>query len=236
MGRVTVARVDKGVPAGGELTSTSHSDDIIDLTPPPANPADVLAFAVGTDKDPNTIPWPDPPANNGYVEVDVWEDAALQVRENAGYDEDVLDGFTGVYVGTSLAADKEVDFDGVKANGETDVIAMGIREYEHAVDSDYHEDRRYRVGYENPMPAYFKARDEVAAKRFEASVALLAEAGVSVELEDLRRGYYRLKRPGTPDIRLEIDDYGGSRPTETTNCRQATDEQYAAFLHGDAGE
>jgi hypothetical protein len=155
--------------------------------------------------------------------------------ENAGYDEDVLDGFTGVYVGISLAADKEVDFYGVKANGETELIALGVREYEHAVDSAYHEDLRYRDGYENPMPAYNKARNEVSARRLAASSALLAEAGVTVELEDLRRGHYRLKRGTAKDMRLEIHDYR-TRLTETTNWHQATDEHYAAFLDGDAGE
>lgn len=230
-----LARVKPGVPAGGEFAAAAHTDDVVTLTPPPANPAAVLASAVGTAKDPNSIPWPEKPARDGYVEVDVWEDAAVQVLENAGYDETVLDGFTGVYVGISLAADKEVDFYGVKANGETDLIATGVREYDHAVDSDYHEDLRYRDGYENPMPAYIKARKEVDAKRLAASAALLADAGVTVELEDLRRGHYRVKRGMAKDMRLEIQDYR-TRLAETTNWHQATDEHYAAFLDGDAGE
>ncbi|HEX9086140.1 MAG TPA: hypothetical protein VF867_01275 [Arthrobacter sp.] len=232
---MTQARVQPGIPAGGEFAATAHTDDVVALTPPPANPAAVLAAAPGTDKDPNSIPWPEPPARDGYVEVDVWEDAALQVLENAGYDEDVLDGFTDVYVGISLAADKEVDFYGVKANGETDLIAAGIREYEHAVDSDYHEDLRYRDGYENPMPTYLKAREEVSAKRLAASAALLAEAGVSVELEDLRRGYYRLKRAGAKDLELRIANYP-TKIIETTNWHEASDGHYAALLDGDAGE
>lgn len=229
------ARVKPGVPAGGEFTAVGHSDAVPPLTPPPTNPAAVLAAAVGTDKDPNSIPWPEPPANNGYVEVDVWEEAALQVLERAGYDEDILDGFAGVYVGISLAADKKVDFYGVKANGETELVALGVYDYEHAVDPDDHEDLRYRDGYENPMPAYNKARDEVSAKRLAASAALLAEASVTVEVEDLRRGHYRLKRGTAKDMRLEIQDYR-TRLTETTNWHQATDEHYAAFLDGDACE
>jgi hypothetical protein len=85
------------------------------------------------------------------------------------------------------------------------------------------------------MPAYNAARAEVKAQRLEASTALLADAGVTIKLEDPRRYHYRLKREGVKDLRLQNDGYV-AKIIETTNWREATEEDYTAFLDGPTGK
>jgi len=228
------ARVDKGVPTAGEFAATVHTDDVVALTPPPPNPAAVFSAAVGTAKDPNTIPWPDAPAN-ARVEVYVDDDDLNEVLDRCGFDGEEADAYSRVYASIDLVHYKDCDFYGITKDGKVEVIALGIRDYEQAVDPDDHENLRYRDGFTNPMPPYLAAREQTKAQRLEASAALLAEAGVTVELEDLRRGHFRLKRGTANDMRLEIEDYR-SRLTETTNWHRATDEHYASFLDGDTDE
>jgi hypothetical protein len=228
------ARVNAGVPAGGEFTATAHTDDVVTLTPPPANPAAVFAAAVGTDKDPNSIPWPETP-DNAVVEVFVSDDDLNDVLNHSGYEGDEADAYSQVYASLNLVHDKDCDFWGITADGKEEVIALGIREYEQAVDPYNHENLRYRDGYTNPMPPYLAAQKETEAKRLEASAALLAEAGITVELEDLRRGYYRLNR-GTfqtvHSVRLQIADFQGPKLIETRNWREATAEHFAGSWTG----
>lgn len=228
----TQSRVQSGIPAGGEFAATSHTDDVVALTPPPANPAAVLASAVGTTKDPNMIPWPDAPAN-AFVEVYVSDDDLNDVLNRSGYNGDEADAYSQVYASINLVHDKDCDFYGITRDGKKEIIALGISDYEQAVDPYNHEFLSYRDGYSDPMPPYLAAQEQTKAQRLEASTSLLAEAGITVELEDLRRGYYRLRRGTATPIQLEIADFAGTRLKETRNWREATAEHYAAFLDGD---
>jgi hypothetical protein len=122
------------------------------------------------------------------------------------------------------------------SSGPSWFIALGISDYEQAVDPDEHEHLRYRDGFGNPMPPYLAAKVETNAKRLDASAALLAEAGVAVKLDDLQRGHFRLKRPGAQDLRLEVRHFHPAKIIETTNWHQASNEHFDSFLDGDAGE
>ena len=226
------ARVDKGVPAGGEFAATAHTDAVVALTPPSANPAEVLSAAVGTAKDPNSISWPGKPANS-LVEVFVDPDDLCGIMDDGGWND--ASGYSEVYASIDLVQNRDCDFWGIDAEGNSHVIALGIHDYEQAVDPDNHENLRYRDGYTNSMPAHLAARNQTKAQRLEAAGALLAEAGVTVELEDLQREQFRLRR-GTENLRLETTSYGTGRIIETRTWREATDEHYAAFLDGDTDE
>lgn len=81
------------------------------------------------------------------------------------------------------------------------------------------------------MPEFHSARNETKEKQLAAAEALLNDAGVAVELEDLRRGHYRLKRDGAKDLELRTADYPAS-VIETTNWRRAGEEHYAGFWAG----
>jgi hypothetical protein len=226
--------VKPGVPAGGEFTATAHADDVVTLTPPPTNPAAVLAAAVGTDKDPNSVPWPERPANS-RVEVYVNDDDLNDVLRRSGYQGDEADAYSEVYASIDLLGDRDCDFYGITPEGKEELIALEVTDYEQAVEPLNHQDLHYRNGFANPMPEFLASRNETIAKRHAASEALLQEAGITVELEDLRRGYYRLKRAGSPTLELRT----GSWPhkiIETTNWREATGEHLAEFLGGDAGK
>jgi hypothetical protein len=226
---VTRARVKRGVPAGGEFTATAHADAVVALTPPPANPAAVFSSAVGTNQDPNSIPWPEKPANSS-VEVYVDPDDLCGIMDNGSWND--ATNYAQVYASIDLIAGRDCDFWGIDADGKDHVIVLGVHDYEEAVDRYNHESLRYREGFSNPMPAYNSAVDEVKKSRLEAAATLLADAGITLELEDLRRGHYRLKRGTAQSIRLEIDDFHGSRLTETRNWHRATDEHYDEFLDG----
>lgn len=228
----TKPRVQSGVPAGGEFASTAHSDAVPALTPPPANPAAVLASSVGTDKDPNSIPWPEKPANS-RVEVYVDPDDLCGIMDNGNWN--ATTNYTEVYASIDLIQDRDCDFWGIDADGNSHVIALGVHDYEEAVDPYSHENLRYREGFTNPMPPYLAAQKETKAKRLEAATALLAEAGITVELEDLRREQFRL-RHGSENLRLETTSYDMRRVIETTNWREAGEEDYAALLGGGTDE
>lgn len=154
-GAVTTARppVKTGVPAGGESTATGHTDDVVALTPPPANPAAVLSAAVGTAEDPNTIPWPDAPTN-ALVEVYVSDDDLNEVLGQSGFNGDEADAYSRVYASINLVHNKDCDFYGMSKDGKEEIIALGIHYYEQAVDPNNNENLRYRDGHTNPMPAY----------------------------------------------------------------------------------
>lgn len=196
---------------------------------PPATPADALSAAVGTEKDPNSIPWPEKPANS-VVEVYVDPDDMCGIMDNGSWND--ATGYVEVYASIDLFATRTCDFWGVDADGNEHAIVLGVHDYYEAVDPYNHENLRYREGFSNPMPAYNAAVDEAKKRRLDASTAVLAEAGIAVELEDLRRGHYRLKRGNAQSIRLEIDDFHGSRLTETRNWHRATDEHFDEFLDG----
>ncbi|QOD06116.1 hypothetical protein [Pseudarthrobacter sp. BIM B-2242] len=230
---VTQARVKPGVPAGGEFTAVGHSDAVPALTPPLANPATVFAGAVGTAKDPTTIPWPERP-DNSRVEVFVSDDDLNDVLRHCGYEGDEADAYSQVYASIDLIGDKDCDFYGITRDGKEEIIALGITDYEQAVEPFDHENLRYRDGFTNPMPEFLAARAVTQAKQLAAAKELLDEAGVTVELEDLRRGYYRLRRDGTTDLQFRTESYP-HRVIETTNWRQAGDEHLEAFLGGEAG-
>lgn len=231
---MTQARVKPGVPAGGEFTAVGHSDAVPALTPLPANPAAILASAVGSDKDPNSIPWPEKPANS-RVEVFVSDDDLNDVLRESGYDIDVAQAYADVYASIDLVEDKDCDFYGITRDGKEEIIALGISDYEQAVDPFEHENLRYRDGFSDPMPLYLADQAETKAKRLDASAALLAEAGVTIELDDLDRGKFRLKRTGAEDLQLRIAHFQPTKVTETRNWHDAGDEHYASFLDGDAG-
>jgi hypothetical protein len=128
---VTQSRVAPGVPAGGEFTAVGHSDAVPALTPPPANPAAVLAAAVGTDKDPNSIPWPEKPANS-RVEVFVDPDDLCAVMDNGDWN--AATNYTQVYASIDLVSGRDCDFWGIDEDGEEHVVALGVHDYEEAVD------------------------------------------------------------------------------------------------------
>lgn len=215
----------------GRFAPENHPVSTVTLEPATgASPASVLAAAVDSDKNPNSIPWPDQPANKGYVEVNVSDDDARDVLERHGYDGEVVNGYQQVYAAMFLADARDADFHGVKADGSTDYIAGGIRDYEQAVDPFQHESLDYREGYSDPMPPYLAAQDDVRAQRLEAAAELLEESGVGVELHDLQRHQFRLKSAGADDLQLEVRDFQLPKLVETRNWRTADDTHLAAFL------
>lgn len=229
------ARQPKGIPVGGQFAATTQSESSVVLPATgKAAPFAVLESAVGTDRDPASVPWPEDLPNKGYVEVWVGEDDVRSILEGTGQ-EDALEGLDRVYAGISLQADKEADFWGVKADGSEDIVALGVHSYEQAVDPDDHADLNYRDGYTDPMPAYNAARDAVQAKRLEKAAALLGDAGVTVELEDQRRQEFRLRSAGGRNLRLRLANY---RPQliETTNWKPAEPEHIDDFLSGPASD
>jgi hypothetical protein len=201
---------------------------------PPANPAAVFSAAVGTEKDPNSIPWPERPANS-LVEVYVNDDDLNDVLRRSGYQGDEADAYSEVYASIDLLGDGDCDFYGITPDGKEELIALEVTDYEQAVEPLNHEDLRYRNGFANPMPEFLASRNETVAKRLAASEALLQESGTTVELEDLRRGYYRLKREGSPTLELRTGNWP-HKIIETTNWREATGGHLAEFLGGDAGK
>lgn len=227
------SRVSAGVPAGGEFTAVAHSDAVPALTFAPPTPSTVLSAAVGTEKAPNETPWPEKPANS-RVEVYVDPDDMAGIMDDGNWN--ARSNYRRVYADIDLIANRKCDFWGIDADGKEHPIALNVHDYEEAVDPFNHENLSYREGFSDPMPAYNAAVEEVKKQRLEASTALLAEAGITVELEDLSRGHYRLKHGEAQSIRLEIHDFHGSRLTETTNWQRATDEHYSAFLDGPADE
>lgn len=230
------SRVSAGVPAGGEFTAVAHSDAVPALTFAPATPAAVLSAAVGTEKAPQEIPWPEKPANS-RVEVYVDPDDMAGILDDGNWN--AATNYRRVYADIDLIANRKCDFWGIDADGKEHPIALNVHDYEEAVDPFNHENLSYREGFSDPMPAYNAAVEEVKKQRLEASTALLAEAGISVSLEDLSRGYYRLSR-GTEQtvhsIRLRIHDFHGSKLIETRNWREAKDEDFTALLDGPADE
>lgn len=213
----------------GRFAPEHHPVSAVTLDPAPT-PAAVLAAAVDSDRNPDAIPWPGPPANDGYVEVNIDDDDARDVLERHGQDGDVVDKYRQVYAGICLAADKDADFHGVNADGSTDLIAVGLEDYEQAIDTFNHANLNYREGYADPMPPYVAAQEAVRARRLEAAAGLLEEAGVSVELDDLRRSEFRLKTAGATDLQLRVATFQQPKLVETTNWRTADDTHLAAFL------
>lgn len=213
----------------GRFAPEHHPVSAVTLDPAPT-PAAVLAAAVDSDRNPDAIPWPAPPANDGYVEVNIDDDDARDVLERHGQDGDVVDKYRQVYAGICLAADKDADFHGVNADGSTDLIAVGLEDYEQAIDTFNHANLNYREGYTDPMPPYVAAQEAVRAQRLEAAAGLLEEAGVSVELDDLRRSEFRLKTAGAADLQLRVATFQQPKLVETTNWRTADDTHLATFL------
>lgn len=232
----TSSRQPKGVPVGGQFAPTVQSEAAVALPAPgKTTPVAVLESAVGTERDPLSVPWPEDLPNEGYVEVWVGEDDVRSILEDIGQ-EDALEGFDRVYAGISLQADREADFWGVKADGTEDVLALGVHNYEQAVDPDDHADLNYRDGYTDPMPAYNAARDAVQVKRLEKAAALLGDAGITVELEDQRRQEFRLHSKDGQNLRLRLGDFRRPELIETTNWRIAEDNHIDDFLGGPASD
>mgnify|MGYP003429575786 FL=1 len=213
----------------GRFAPEHHPVSAVTLDPAPT-PAAVLTGAVDSGKNPNNIPWPEPPARNGYVEVNVNDQDAWAVLELHGFDGDAVENYRQVYAGICLAADKSADFHGVKADGTTEIIALGLQDYEQAVDPDDHENLNYRDGFNDPMPPYLAAQEHVEGQRLAAAASLLEDAGVSVELEDLDRKHFRLRNNDGGNLRLEVDDYRGPKLIETRNWRTADDIHLTEFL------
>lgn len=230
------AMLDLVMRRGEKLGEPDPSLRVMMAANPPATPAAVLSAAVGTDKAPREIPWPEKPANS-RVEVYVDPDDLAGIMDDGNWN--AVTNYRQVYADIDLIANRDCDFWGIDADGNAHVIALGVHDYEEAVDPYNHENLRYREGFSNPMPAYNAAVEEVKKQRLEASTALLAEAGITVELEDLRRGHYRLSR-GTEQavhsMRLKIDDFHGSKLIETRNWREAKDEDLSALLDGPVDE
>lgn len=223
---VTARRRDQG-----RFAPENHPVSAVTLNPATgASPASVLTAAVANGRTPDSIPWPELPANNGYVEVNIDDDDARDVLEHHGYEGDVVDSYRQVYAGIALAADKSADFHGVKADGSTEIIAMGLREYEQAVDPYEHENLSYRDGYTNPMPPYLAAQNEVKAQRLGLASDVLDEAGVSVELEDLGRHEFRLRNTDGNDLHLRARDFQPLQLRETRNWHDADDTHLEEFL------
>lgn len=215
----------------GRFAPENHSVSGVTLDPAAkSSPASVLSAAAGSGRTPGSIPWPEPPINNGYVEVNVSDENAWSVLERHGFEGDLVDNFQQVYAGISLAADKSADFHGVKADGSTEIIAMGLQDYEQAVDPYEHENLNYREGFSNPMPPYLAAQNEVKAKRLSLAADVLDEAGVSVELEDLRRHEFRLRNADGNDLQLRVRDFQPLELRETRNWHNADDSHIAEFL------
>lgn len=213
----------------GRFAPEHHPVSAVTLDPAPT-PAAVLAAAVDSDRNPNAIPWPEPPANNGYVEVNIDDDDARDVLERHSQDGDVVDKYRQIYAAICLAADKDADFYGVNADGSTELISVGLEDYEQAVDTFNHANLSYREGYSDPMPPYVAAQEGVRARRLETAAGLLEEAGVSVELSDLRRSEFRLKTPGAADLQLKVATFQQPQLVETRNWRTADDTHLADFL------
>ena len=217
----------------GRFAPEHHPVSAVTLTvapAPAASPASVLADAVGSGKTPDSIPWPEPPASDGYVEVNISDDDARDVLDRCGHDGDAVDNYQQVYAGICLAAANDADFYGVKADGSSEIIALGISDYEQAINPFEHAHLSYRDGYTNPMPPYVAAQEDVRARRLEAASGLLEEAGVSLELEDLDRHQFWLKTDGAQQLQLRVATFQAPKLVETRNWRAADDTHLAEFL------
>lgn len=215
----------------GRFAPENHPVSAVTLDPAPAaSPASVLAAAVGSEKNPNSIPWPAKPAGDGYVEVNVSDDDARDVLDRCGHDGDAVDKYQQTFAGISLAAPNDADFYGVKEDGSTEVIAMGLYDYEQAVDPFNHTELSYREGYVNPMPPYVAAQEDARARRLEAASGLLEEAGVSLELEDLDRHQFWVKTDGAQKLQLRVNAFQAPQLRETSNWRNADNGHLEEFL------
>lgn len=228
------ARQPKGIPVGGQFAGTVKTEADISLpSVRQQTPAAVLSAAAGTDLDPLTVPWPEDLPNKGYVEVWVDEDDVASALDSSGH-EGSVDGYDRVYAGIQLQAGGDADFWGVKADGTEDVIALGVHNYEQAVDPDSHTDLNYRDGYTDPMPAYNAALDAVRAKKAELAAALLDDAGISIDMVDQRRQHFRLRTKAGQDLQLRLGDFRRPQLIETRNWRTAEDSHVEEFLGGTA--
>lgn len=232
----TPARQPKGIPVGGQFADTVKTEADISLPPAPQQtPAAVLSSAAGTDRDPLTVPWPEDLPNKGYVEVWVAEDDVRSALEDTGQ-EDAVDGYDRIYAGISLQSGHEADFWGVKTDGTSDVIALGVHDYEQAVDPYSHADLNYRDGYTDPMPAYNASLDAVRARKAELAAALLEDAGITIDMEDQRRQQFRLRTKAGQDLQLRLGDFRRPQLIETKNWRTADDSHVEEFLGGPGTE
>jgi hypothetical protein len=211
----------------GRFAPEHHPVSAVTLCAPAGSPAEVLAGAAGSDRNPNNIPWPEKPANS-RVEVFVDPDDMCGIMDNGNWNAST--NYDRVYASIDLVAAKDCDFWGIDADGNEHVIVLGVHDYEEAVDPYDHENLNYREGYTNPMPAYEAARKDVQTRRLAAAGALLEDAGISVELEDHRRGEFRLKSGGAEDLQLRVQDFQLPLIRETRNWRAADDTHLAAFL------